>query len=230
MDPPSDLEDDDDLPVEDEPTEAELDPHFEEKEDDDLAEVDEENNIFHERNWEEVPVIDHPMIQQRFHLPELAPFIVEPLTHVSGPRNIPANTLTESQYFELFYNEEILANYVAQTNEKVSMQTIRAWEAADNLTIAGLKRFFAVDLYMDVVERKGDINGYWYNSVWGDDYVRELISRDRFLLIRYNLTWTNTANLSAEERSVPVAGSVACGAEERGLMRERADDERARAS
>jgi hypothetical protein len=66
LDPPSDLEDDDDLPVEDEPTEAELDPHFEEKEDDDLAEVDEENNIFHERNWEEVPVIDHPMIQRRF--------------------------------------------------------------------------------------------------------------------------------------------------------------------
>jgi hypothetical protein len=81
------------------------------------------------------------------------------------------------------------------------MQTIRAWEAADNLTIAGLKRFFAVDLYMDVVERKGDIRGYWSNSVWGDDYVRELLSRDRFLLIRYNLTWTNTANLSSEERS-----------------------------
>ena len=43
-------------------------------------------------------------------------------------------------------------------------------------------------------------------------------------------TTTRAELRSPVEASVPAAGSVACGAEERGLMRERADDARARAS
>lgn len=104
---------------------------------------------------------------------------------------------------ELIYDEEILGRYVEQTNLKVSKQPEehRAWKENKKLTIGELKKYLAVDLYMDIVVREGSVGIYWSTGMWGDDFVKSVFGRDRFLRIRSNLTWTDTTDVPPAERA-----------------------------
>ena len=62
------------------------------------------------------------------------------------------------------------------------------------LSVEELKHFFALDLYMDIVQRAGDVKTYWEkHAVWGDAFAKSIFTRDRFLAIRHNLTWCDTS-------------------------------------
>ena len=108
---------------------------------------------------------------------------------------------TESEYLELFYSDDILGRYCEQTNLKVSKQATPAWSPEENLTIPELKRYYGVDMYMDLVQRAGHVRGYWSKGRWGDPHVRRAFSRTRFEAIRNNLTWTDTSDLTMQERA-----------------------------
>jgi len=75
-----------------------------------------------------------------------------------------------------------------------------SWKDDKQLKIQELKQYFAIDLYMDIVQRQGSVVNYWQKSLWGDEFVRKVMSRDRFMAIRANLTWLDTTDLSKEER------------------------------
>jgi hypothetical protein len=158
---------------------------------------------WHDDKWVEVPIQENPMVNRRFHQPEPAPFI--PVVHIrgEGAKSIPLGTVSESQFLELIYDDEILGRYVDQTNLKVSLQPDgrRAWSNRNRLTIDELKKYMAVELYMDIVVREGDLKGYWSRGMWGDKFVKECFTRHRFFSIRNNLTWTDTTNVTAAERA-----------------------------
>ena len=121
---------------------------------------------------------------------------------MSGARNIGRDVKSESQFFELFYDFEILNRYVEQTNQKDSNQAAPAWDVDHQLSVEELKHFFALDLYMDIVQRAGDVKTYWEkHAVWGDAFAKSIFTRDRFLAIRHNLTWCDTSNITPEERT-----------------------------
>jgi hypothetical protein len=146
---------------------------------------------------------NNPMIQRRFMRPVPAPYIPEVNILGAGAKTIPLGTQSESEYFELVYDDAILQNYVTQTNLKVSKQPAlqRAWDNNTLLTIEELKKYFATDLYMDIVVREGDVKGYWSKNMWGDDFVKSLFNRKRFLAIRSNLTWMDTTDINPAERA-----------------------------
>ena len=56
-------------------------------------------------------------------------------------------------------------------------------------------------MYMDIVIRKGSVKNYWEKTVWGDKFVQSAMTRDRFIAIRDNLTYTDTSDISDAERA-----------------------------
>jgi hypothetical protein len=149
-------------------------------------------------------VEDNPIIQRRFHLPEPAPYIPEINIVGAGAHRIPLHIESESEFLELFFDDEILEHYMQQTNLKVSKQPEqeRAWDEGSCLTTEELKKYLAVELYMDIVVREGDIKGYWSRDMWGDPFIQSIFPRKRFLSIRTNLTWMDTTDIAAAERAV----------------------------
>ena len=54
---------------------------------------------------------------------------------------------------------------------------------------------------MDLVVREGDLRGYWSKGMWGDDFVKSVFKRKRFVDIRTNLTWMDSTDITAAERA-----------------------------
>ena len=150
--------------------------------------------------FDELIIRHHPTV--RIAMGGSRPKQFEPLSNVkhSGPRNIPRKKgMKESEYLNLYY-DEIIEQYVEQTNNKNSNQASPDWDEENELTLEECRRWFAADLYTDVVQRKGDLKGYWSKEPWGDSFIKSLFTRDRFLAIKRNLTWLDTSNISVQER------------------------------
>jgi hypothetical protein len=66
-----------------------------------------------------------------------------------------------------------------------------------------LNLFFALSVYTDIVQRKGDIRGYWENSMCGDSivHVSKLMSKADSIKLNNFLTWLYTTHISLEERT-----------------------------
>lgn len=190
---------------EDEHIVQEIDPRFLDEGEEDQARQNRppQQGLWHDDRWQEIVVQDNPIIQRRFHLPVPAPYVPEVNIHGAGAKSIPLGTLSESSFMELFYDNEILGHYVEQTNIKVSKQPEqrRAWDNDNILTVTELKKYLAVDLYMDIVVREGDIRGYWSKDMWGDAFVQSVFSRQRYLAIRTNLTWMDTTDITLADRA-----------------------------
>lgn len=153
------------------------------------------------RNWVFQPIETHPVIQMRFHPSRPAPYLKESRPFRRGTRNIPMGTKTEADFFELFYDDEILGRYVDETNKKVSKMTKPAWNTDHNLSIKELKKYFAVLMYMDCVQIQGSLRNYWQRGLFGSDFVKKMFPRKRFFAIMNNLTWYDTSDISNNERA-----------------------------
>jgi hypothetical protein len=90
---------------------------------------------------------------------------------------------------------------VTETNKRVAAQVNPVWDESNKLTVEELKRYFSIDMYMDLVQRRGDIKNYWNLGKRGDPVVKKIMSRDRFLNIRNNLTHLDTSDVSPENRA-----------------------------
>ena len=71
-----------------------------------------------------------------------------------------------ADFMELYYGDYILKQSVNQTNRKVAAQVSPAWDKDHELTIIELKQYYAVDMYMDIVQRKGDTKVYWEQTMF----------------------------------------------------------------
>ena len=116
-----------------------------------------------------------------------------------GPRNIPAGTTEPAHFMELLFSDAILDRFVLNTNTFVAQETARAWEANTALTREELKRFFGLILYMGVVQHPARPM-FWSNDIFGDPYVKSIMSRDRFMAISQHLHWLDASDISDDER------------------------------
>lgn len=71
-----------------------------------------------------------------------------------------------ADFMELYYGDYILQQSVNETNRKVAAQVNPAWDKDHELTIIELKQYYAVDMYMDIVQRKGDTKVYWEQTMF----------------------------------------------------------------
>lgn len=118
-----------------------------------------------------------------------------------GARFIPTTARTPAQFLGLFFDEEMLQRFVDQTNSYVSKQAKPAWIASNPLTIALLRKFFGLVLYMGIVNRPNRRMYLWQDKIFGDrKVVSNIMSRDMFLNISYNLHWKDTSDVTPQDR------------------------------
>jgi hypothetical protein len=70
--------------------------------------------------WVEFTLENNPSMRTRANSNMEQPFIEEIHNFRGGAINIPNNTRTEGEFFELFYGNDVLEKFVEQTNLKVS--------------------------------------------------------------------------------------------------------------
>lgn len=118
----------------------------------------------------------------------------------AGAISIPASVKSPADFMNLLWDGFIFARFVMATNLFVSHQPIPSWTPANDLTEPELRKFFGLHLYMGI-KRIPDRNMYWSKGIMGDDYVRSVMSRNRFMAIQANLHWTDTSLLTGAERT-----------------------------
>lgn len=90
-----------------------------------------------------------------------------------GPRNIPAECRSESDFLDLFWTVDILQRFVDQSNSYNRNRARPYWKSGDkDLTVPELKKYFAVIMYMGI-HRLPNRKMYWKK--------RAFFSRDSYL-------------------------------------------------
>ena len=117
----------------------------------------------------------------------------------SGAVNIPRETKTPGQFLDLLFNEEVLDRFVVNTNSWVRKQAKPAWTPENDITRKKLKKYFGLVLFMGVVDRPARAM-YWETGVFGDDFVKSVMPRNRFDSISFSLHWLDAADVTADER------------------------------
>lgn len=97
--------------------------------------------------------------------------------------NIPPNVRTPGEFLSLLFTDEILQKFVDNTNS-FGLSTNSTYKLDDNnlVTIAEMKKYFAVILFMGVVQLPSR-DMYWESSSFGSSFVRNCFSRRRFYAI-----------------------------------------------
>ncbi len=106
--------------------------------------------------------------------------------------NVPEKTSNASSFVDLLFGGDIWKTLVRESNAF-------APGTASKLTINELKQYFALTLYMCIVNyptRKM----YWENSHYGDVWVKSVMPRERFFEITNILRWKDTTRLSEQAR------------------------------
>ena len=147
---------------------------------------------FADNNWRRFDVIELPVfigrnIQARpqAHIPVK----LNGRQEYKGAHDLPPSASEHPVgLLELFFTDEILDTFVSETNAYVRHQTSPAWGMQRELNRNELKMFFGLILYMGV-KQIADIRYYWEATVYGDPFVKAIMSRKRFEAILYNLHW-----------------------------------------
>jgi hypothetical protein len=117
----------------------------------------------------------------------------------AGSVNIPDGTTDPGHFFDLLLDGPTCQRFADQTNLYVRAQEIPAWSVSNPLSADEVKRFFGLHFYMGI-NQKPDRNLYWSKGIYGDLYVKQVMSRDRFMAIQAHLHWTDTSGLSQADR------------------------------
>lgn len=103
--------------------------------------------------------------------------------------NIPPNTNTPVQLFQLFITDDLIEIMVNETNryamqqkENITKQNARILKW-DTVNMVEMKKFFAIIIAMGIVEEP-KLNFYWSkDSLFHNEFISKIMSRDRFLII-----------------------------------------------
>ena len=108
------------------------------------------------------------------------------------------------KFFMLFITEAILMAFVVATNTYGYMYHKRYWKK--DLDIAEMKAFIAIILELGVVKYPNrDIA--WENSSHGNQFIKELMTKDRFNQIIRCWRYENYANTTSDQRKAFRAAS-----------------------
>ena len=118
-----------------------------------------------------------------------------------GPRNIPANVRGPSAFFNLFFDEIVMAHFVEITNI-YGRKYYEQWSAT---TSDELYQLFGVLLYMGIV-RQADMRSYWStkgrkSKLYRRSFVTEKMTGKRFRALLQCLHWEDASELTAEQRT-----------------------------
>jgi len=98
----------------DEPAVDEFDPAFSEEIE---AHLGAQNAEATGPVWIEINVPENGIINSRTRGPQPEPYYKSKRKIKGGARNIPLGTLTEAEFMELFYDDELLETFVLETNK-----------------------------------------------------------------------------------------------------------------
>lgn len=116
-----------------------------------------------------------------------------------GSVNIPDDATTPGDFFDLLLDDATCQRFADQTNLYVRSQEKPAWKAEDPLSADEVRRFFGLHFYFGI-KQLPDRSMYWSKGIYGDPYVRGIMSRNRFMAIQAHLHWTDTSGLSQADR------------------------------
>jgi hypothetical protein len=117
-------------------------------------------------------------------------------SQTSAALNIPKSCISAGSFLDLLFDQNILETFVRETNQYAIGTNCRNWTA---LTVAELKVYFALTLYMGIVRRPSR-RMYWIGGIYGDPFVTKTMKRVRFFQISSNLHWIDTSNITPETR------------------------------
>ena len=106
-------------------------------------------------------------------LHDLHPPVCSVVASVALPRRRP---VSELGYLQAFIDPELIAVFVTNTNLYAAQRQAAAWEP---VSAEEMWRYLAVRIRQGVV-RMAELEQYWH-AFFGDKYMRELMSCDRFL-------------------------------------------------
>lgn len=110
-------------------------------------------------------------------------------------KDIPQDCATSVDFLELLLTDAVVETFVLKTNKYANAKRQGAWKA---LSIDELKKYFALVLYMSLVQRP-TLEMYWEDGNLGDAFVKTTMRRLRFFEITHHLHWENTADLYTPE-------------------------------
>jgi hypothetical protein len=117
---------------------------------------------------------------------------------VSGPINIPTNIEKELDVFKLFYDSEIINEFVQNTNLYGAFTEGRKWK---NVNEKDIFKLFAIILYMGIT-RLPQRHMYWSrNMKYNSKYIGNIMSRERFCMLLKCFHYVDTSSLTQYERA-----------------------------
>ena len=102
---------------------------------------------------------------------------------------------TPSDFFQLFFDSDILTRFVEQTNSYAKNTSRRAWRDTDEKE---LKTFLSIILYMDI-NKKPQRFMHWDDSKFQSPWVSSMMTKTRFEELLRIWYWTDTTQMTQEE-------------------------------
>ena len=118
--------------------------------------------------------------------------------HVGSQVNKTAGmkkVVTPSDFFQLFFDSEILTRFVEQTNSYAKNTSRRAWRDTDEKE---LKTFLSIILYMGI-NKKPQRFMHWDDSKFQSPWVSNMMAKTRFEELLRIWHWTDTTQMTKEE-------------------------------
>jgi len=157
---------------------------------------------FADRNWEYYEPMEHVLSppKTRNGPPVDDNPICLGIDFKGHAQNIPIGTESAGEFMDLLFTEAILQRFVTNNSNSFAMnQTNYNADKFVPFVIDDLRKYFAILLYMGIVERP-DMKSYWQLDEFGDVFVRRIMPRRRFMEIQSNLHWTDASDVSEQER------------------------------
>jgi hypothetical protein len=102
---------------------------------------------------------------------------------------------SERDYFELFFDREIIQQFIDQTNSYAANNKSRNWTRDTDMV--EFKSFLAIILYMGL-NRRPSIPMYWSDSLLSSPWVQQMMSYTRFRELLRCWHWDDTSLLDKE--------------------------------
>ena len=179
-----------------EPNESDIECNSSDEDDDTKVIID-----LTEEDWEDLNVPDEPKFansegvlvgQPDANLPLFLRRETGSLVQRIG---VYKRAVSERDYFELFFDREIIQQFIDQTNSYAANNMTKKW--AGDTDMIEFKTFLAIILYMGL-NRRPKIPMYWSDSLLSSSWVQQMMPYTRFRELLRCWHWDDTSLLDKE--------------------------------
>ena len=161
-----------------------------------------ENINITEDDWSDIVVEELPVTLTEDGFEEVEPNFNLPTFSRRGDtgsqvqKRSGGRVITEEDYFELFFDNEIMTTFVDQTNAYAATVNSRNWTR--DTDIVEFKLFLAIILYMGIL-RLPEIEMYWSDPLFSSHWVRESMGKTRFRELLRFWHWLDTSSMTPRQ-------------------------------